>query len=175
MVAYGYGRHIETISPAALVQQSKFSIGGVLFYILTHMALKLSILLQYVRISVMAFEKWLCYGIIAILIAESLAFAGIHLGLCRPFHALWTANVPGAVCLDRSRVLYVQLGVTIAMDFLVLLAPVFTLRHLSLPWTQKLVLVLVLSFGGMCVPHPHMPPFAIPLIRTTLILHTGLA
>jgi len=149
VVLYGYGRHIETVSPSELVQQGKFSLGGVVFYVMTHLALKLSILLQYVRISVMAFEKWLCYAIIVILVGQSLAFVGLHLGICTPFHALWTVNVPGAVCLNRTMIIYMQLGMTIGMDFLVLLAPLFILRHLSLPWIQKLMILIVLSFGGM--------------------------
>ncbi|KAK4164743.1 hypothetical protein QBC43DRAFT_288649 [Cladorrhinum sp. PSN259] len=149
VVIYGYGRHIETISSTELVQQAKFSIPGAVFYIFTHMLLKLSILLQYLRISVMAFEKWICYAIIVVLMSQSFAFAGVHLGMCRPIYASWTADVPGAVCLDRAMVVNMQLGMTIAMDFLVLLAPLFILRHLSLPWTQKLMILVVLSFGGM--------------------------
>lgn len=68
-VINGFGRHIETISAGELVEQGKVAIGGIIFYVLTHMALKLSILLQYVRISVMPFEKRFCYVIIVILIA----------------------------------------------------------------------------------------------------------
>jgi hypothetical protein len=113
------------------------------------MALKLSILLQYVRICVMPFETRLCYALIGILIVQSLTLAGIHLGLCRPFYALWTADVEGAVCLDRTMVYFAQLGITIAMDFLVLVAPLFIIRHLSLPWIPKLMILIVLSFGCM--------------------------
>jgi hypothetical protein len=127
------------------------AIGGIIFYILTHMALKLSILLQYVRISVMPFEKHFCYTIIAILIAQSIAMAVTHLSLCRRFHALWTPNVPGTVCLDRTVVYFAQLGLTIGMDFAVLIAPLFILRHLTLPWIQKIMILVVLSFGGMYV------------------------
>ncbi|KAH6846975.1 hypothetical protein B0I37DRAFT_134899 [Chaetomium sp. MPI-CAGE-AT-0009] len=148
-VINGFGRHIETVSDEELIEQGKVAIGGIIFYILTHMALKLSILLQYVRISVMAFERTICYVIIGILITQSLTLAGIHLGLCRPFYALWTPNVEGAVCLNRATVYYAQLGITIGMDFLVLIAPLFILRHLSLPWTQKFMILIVLSFGGM--------------------------
>jgi len=122
-VINGFGRHIETISAGELVEQGKVAIGGIIFYVLTHMALKLSILLQYVRISVMPFEKRFCYVIIVILIAQSLAMIGTHLALCRPFHALWTPNVPGAVCLNRTMVYYAQLSMTIVMDFGVLVAP----------------------------------------------------
>jgi hypothetical protein len=148
-VVNGFGRHIEFVSAQELVEQGKVAIGGIIFYILTHMALKLSILLQYVRISVMPFEKIFCYTIIAILVAQSLAMAATHLALCRPFHALWTPNVPGTVCLDRTMVYFAQLGLTIGMDFAVLVAPLFILRHLTLPWIQKIMILVVLSFGGM--------------------------
>jgi len=145
----GFGRHVETVTKAELTAQFKVGIGGIIFYILTHLALKLSILLQYVRISVMPFEKRFCYVIIAILVAQSLAMVCTHLALCRPFYSLWTPNVPGVVCLDRTKVYYAQLGMTIVMDFGVLVAPLFILRHLTLPWAQKLMILVVLSFGGM--------------------------
>lgn len=155
-VIYGFGRHIENVSDDELVEQGKVAIGGIIFYILTHMMLKLSILLQYVRISVMRFEKTLCYVIIALLMIQSLTMVGIHLGLCRPFYALWQSNVEGAVCLNRTTVYYAQLGMTLGMDFLVLIAPLFILRHLSLPWIQKFLILIVLSFGGMCVTTPDL-------------------
>ena len=163
----GFGRHIETVSKAELTAQGKVGIGGIIFYILTHLALKLSILLQYVRISVMPFEKRFCYVIIAILVVQSLAMVGTHLALCRPFYALWTPNVPGQVCLDRTKVYYAQLGMTIVMDFAVLVAPLFILRHLRLPWVHKLLILVVLSFGGMyvfCSPLSLQSLHSIPLL-----------
>ncbi|KAK4150483.1 hypothetical protein C8A00DRAFT_36920 [Chaetomidium leptoderma] len=109
-VLNGFGRHIETVSSEELIQQGK-----------------------YARISVILFEKYLCYGLIVVLVVQSLTLCGIHLGLCTPFHALWTPNVPGATCLNRTTVYYVQLSLTIATDFIVLVVPLFILRHLSLP------------------------------------------
>ena len=166
-VVYGFGRHIETVTAAELNVQGRVAVGGILFYILTHMALKLSILLQYVRICVMTFEKRLCYTIIAVLVGQSAAMVGTHLGLCTPFHALWTPNVPGAKCLDRTTVYYAQLGMTIATDFLVLIAPLFILRHLRLPWIQRLFFLVVLSFGGMyaLLCHLFFFPFLPSLFR----------
>ncbi|KAK4169858.1 hypothetical protein QBC43DRAFT_198682 [Cladorrhinum sp. PSN259] len=109
----------------------------------------LSIMLQYVRISVMPFEKWICYAITAIIIAQSLTMGTINFILCTPFHAMWDRKVPGAKCLNITMIWYAQLGLTICTDFLVLTAPLFILRHLRLPWIQKLAISIVLSFGGM--------------------------
>lgn len=120
----------------------KLAIGGIQFYLLTHMALQLSIMLQYARISVLPFERHICYrySIIAIIIAQFLALTVVHLCLCRPLYPLWTPNIPGAVCLDRRTIGYTVLSFNISMDFLVLIAPLFILRHLSLPWVQKLII-----------------------------------
>ena len=116
------------------------------------MFLKLSILLQYLRISVMSLEKRLCQALIVILVAETLALAITHLCLCTPFEALWSSNVPGAKCLNRTVVYFAQLGITIAMDFIILIVPLFILRHLHLKfWRQRLPLSLVLAFGGLYV------------------------
>ena len=101
------------------------------------MFLKLSMLLQYLRISIMPLEKRLCYALIVILVGESLALSITHLCLCTPFEAMWSSNVPGSRCLNRTLVYFVQLGLTIAMDFVILFAPFIILRHLNLSfWTE---------------------------------------
>ena len=123
------------------------------------MAAKLSIMLQYIRISVMPFEKWICYAITAVIVGQCLSMGTVNFVLCTPFPAMWDHGVPGAKCLDITKIWYAQLGMTICTDFLVLTAPVFILRHLRLPWNQKLAISVVLSFGGMwvCFPGPFHP------------------
>jgi hypothetical protein len=147
---YGFGRHQYTVTPFEQMEQSKVGIGGIQLYLWTHFFLKLSILLQYLRISIMPLERRLCYTIIFVLTAETIALSVIHLCLCTPFEAMWTPNLPGAKCLNRTIVYYVQLSITIAMDFIILIAPLFILRHLKLRfWRQRLLLSIVLAFGGL--------------------------
>lgn len=146
---YGFGRHQFTVTPWEQMEQSKVGIGGIQLYLWTHFFLKLSILLQYLRISIMPLERRLCYTIIAVLVGETIALSVTHLCLCTPFEALWTPGLPGAKCLNRTAVYYAQLGITIGMDFVILIAPLFILRHLKLRfWRQRLVLSIVLAFGG---------------------------
>jgi hypothetical protein len=40
---------------------------------------------------------------------------------------------------------------TLVIDFLILLAPLFILRHLHISWQQRALLVMVVGFGGMWV------------------------
>lgn len=113
------------------------------------MFLKLSILLHYVRISVMAFEKRVCYALIGVGLAGSVALFIVSCARCIPFEAIWTPNMPGARCVDPNAYFFAGQGHTLAMDFMILLVPLFILRHLNIPWQQRLLLTIVVGFGGM--------------------------
>ncbi|KAH8696769.1 hypothetical protein GQ44DRAFT_634273 [Phaeosphaeriaceae sp. PMI808] len=109
----------------------------------------LSIMLQYVRISVMPVEKRLCYIIITILVIQNISMIVVQLSLCSPFEALWNRHLPGAKCLNTTTTYTVTLSLIIAMDFSILILPASILRHLTLRWHQKLVIAIVLSFGSL--------------------------
>ena len=97
----------------------------------------------------MPLEKRLCYVLIAILITQSVALIITHMCLCIPFRALWTMNIPGAKCANRTVVYFIRIGFNIAMDFAVLVAPASILRHLHLPWPQMLLIGTFLAFGAV--------------------------
>ncbi|KAM7220299.1 hypothetical protein V8F06_004265 [Rhypophila decipiens] len=148
----GSGRHIEAVSREQMVFQSKISPGVHINYVATHMSLKLSIALHYTRVSVMPFEKRLCYALVALVLGGYTAVLVVQFIRCIPFYAIWTPNVPGAKCLDTTASFLAVQAHTLAMDFIILLVPLVILRHLNIPWRQKVVLVIVLGFGGMaCV------------------------
>jgi hypothetical protein len=121
------------------------------FYGLTHLFLKLSIMLQYLRISVLHCEKRLCYTIIVILIIQHTIFLIINFTLCQPFKALWTPDLPEAKCLNKTASTYAALALIMITDFVILLLPAFILRHLTLRWYQKIGIAIILSFGGLYV------------------------
>lgn len=169
----GAGRHIETVSPAESVRMLKVCLARLLFrhstaqqrttanilgqfvpavyvgYLATHAFLKLSILFQYLRISVMAFEKRLCYFFVAILGCGFLACFILALTTCIPLYALWTRNVPGAVCLNTTITFSASQIWIISMDFIILIGPLFILRHLTIPWPQRVLLGFILALGAM--------------------------
>jgi hypothetical protein len=134
---------------------------------------------QYARISVMAFEKRLCYILIVVLVLQSTGLIVVQFARCSPFEAQWNRHIPGAKCLSLYVVLNVAQSSIIFMDFTILLLPAFILRHLMLQWYQKLPMAAVLSFGGLCVsllyvvdriPGLHIPLFSaciFSLIRLT--------
>ncbi|PVH98923.1 hypothetical protein DM02DRAFT_680744 [Periconia macrospinosa] len=109
----------------------------------------LSISLQYLRISVMRFEKQLCYVLISFVVSQSITYSVLTFTLCTSFEAMRSRHIPGAKCINITVAYSVGLCLTIAMDFAILLLPVLILRHLTLRWYQKLVIAIVLSFGGL--------------------------
>jgi len=147
-VVYGFGRHVEFVSEEDHTNQLKVSIGAIFCYFFTHMLLRLSIILQYLRISVMPFEARLCRALIVFVVAQCVALTIALFLTCIPFEAMWTSNIPGAKCLNRTASYSAQLGLSIGTDFLVLIAPLFILRHLHITWPQRLLLCIVLGFGA---------------------------
>ncbi|KAL8365904.1 hypothetical protein RB595_004604 [Gaeumannomyces hyphopodioides] len=113
------------------------------------MLVKLSILLQYLRISVMRFERVLCYGLLAVLVTAWVVMFIMGFLMCIPLSALWEPNTPGARCLNSTSTYYMALIYNMVMDFLILIAPAFILRHLTVPWYQRVLLGIVLAFGAL--------------------------
>ncbi|KAL8420506.1 hypothetical protein RB594_003338 [Gaeumannomyces avenae] len=145
----GAGRHFETVSPEEWMRIRKFAPCVHISYSAAHFLLKLSIVFQYMRISVMNFEKRLCYALAAILACGFLSFFITSLVLCRPFYAIWTPNVPGAVCINVTVSMTANQIFFFVMDFTILIVPFFILRHLTIPWPQRILLGFVLALGAM--------------------------
>ncbi|KLU83367.1 hypothetical protein MAPG_02429 [Magnaporthiopsis poae ATCC 64411] len=132
----------------AFAQNLQFMPAVCVGYTTTHTLLKLSIVLQYLRICVMRFERYFCYVLMALLGCGFCTFVAASLRSCVPLYALWTPNVPGAQCLSPWWDI-ASLSWIMAMDFIILIGPLFILRHLTIPWPQRVVLGLVLALGTL--------------------------
>lgn len=119
------------------------------FYALVHLFVKLSILFQYLKITVMQFEKRLCYVLISLVVLQGITYSVLTFTLCTPLEAMWNRHIPGAKCVNMTVAYTAGLFLTITMDFAILFLPVIILRHLTLRWYQILVIAIVLSFGSL--------------------------
>ncbi|KAL8409585.1 hypothetical protein RB594_007870 [Gaeumannomyces avenae] len=144
----GNGRHFETVSDAEFTRLRKISPGIYITYSATHLLAKLSIVFQYIRISVMDLEKRFCYALSAILCCGFLASFVLTFVTCIPFYAMWTPNVPGAVCLNTTASFTANQVYLIIMDFAIFVGPFFILRHLTIPWPQRILLGFIISLGA---------------------------
>ncbi|KAM0714444.1 hypothetical protein Q7P37_010231 [Cladosporium fusiforme] len=107
---------------------------------------KISILLQYLRVFVNKHFKIICYVLIAIVSGCSLwaIFSGIF--MCAPIRHFWDKNVEGT-CLNRPGVWYSAAGVNAATDFATAILPLPLVSSLPISRQQKLLLMIVFGFG----------------------------
>ncbi|KAH6649547.1 hypothetical protein F5144DRAFT_553367 [Chaetomium tenue] len=148
-VINGSGQHIETIPLANMTAFAKIGIAVTQLYSLTHFFLKLSVLLQYTRVSVLPSDKRLCHISIAVLCTGYLIFIVLRMFRCTPFHAIWTPGVPGARCIyNNTWFMFASQGWNMIMDFVILLGPLYILRHSNAPLKQRVLLGVLLAFGG---------------------------
>lgn len=148
-----------------VLKQQQVGIALTQLYSLTHFFVKLSVLLQYARVSVLPSDKRLCRISIAVLCTGYLIFIVLRMVRCIPFHALWTHGVPGALCIyNNTWFMFASQGWNMIMDFVILLGPLYILRHSNAPLKQRVLLGVLLALGGSYVtPSPAHPPQHIPV------------
>lgn len=148
-VMYGSGRHFETISPPEFVEFLKVGIVVTQVYSLAHFFLKLSILLQYVRVSVTPIDRRLCQGLIVVLCLGYATFIVMRMVRCIPIQAQWTPNLPGGKCFFNSTwFMFASQVWNMVMDFVMLLVPLLVLRHSRAPLLHRVLIGVVLAFGS---------------------------
>jgi hypothetical protein len=113
------------------------------------MFIKTSILSQYIRISLMRWERRLLYAAIFVVVAEGINWIILLFAGCAPIYAQWRPDVPIAWCINQTVSFYVCSATTISADVFILIMPPILLRHTLFPWRQKLVIGIVLAFGGV--------------------------
>ncbi|KAF2183652.1 hypothetical protein K469DRAFT_505625, partial [Zopfia rhizophila CBS 207.26] len=147
-VKNGMGRHLKTLSQAQIRSCFKALFLSIIAYNLSLVAIKLSILFQYLRICVTITERRVCYGLIGFVIAYGIMtfFSGIF--TCSPVEYFWDKTILGGTCVDQTKLYYANAGLNIASDLALLFLPLLLLRHLMLPLLQKLVITVILAFGG---------------------------
>jgi hypothetical protein len=107
---------------------------------------KISILLQYLRVFVQKHFQIACYVLIGVVTACSLwaIFSGIF--MCAPTRHFWDARVPGK-CMNKLAVNYSAAGVNAATDFATAILPLPLVGTLPISRQQKILLMIVFGFG----------------------------
>ena len=118
-------------------------------YSFCHFFLKLSILLQFTRVSVMPLDRRLFQGAIAINCIGYAVFIVLRAVRCLPFESQWTPGMPGARCFFPSTwFVFASQAWNMVMDFAILLGPLLVLRHSNAPLLQRVLIGVVLAFGA---------------------------
>lgn len=128
----------------------QYQVGVMQFYGLTHFFLKMSIMLQYSRVATLLWEKRLCFAIISVIVTGYLAMQIASLARCVPFAAQWNPKgYPDAKCINSTAFFFATQALNIAMDLVIVFAPLVILRHSSAPLQQRMFFGVALAFGGV--------------------------
>ncbi|WDK10328.1 CFEM domain-containing protein [Colletotrichum graminicola] len=122
-----------------------------IFYLVKHIAAKISICAMYLRILVDRWSRIAVIGLIASLIVQTILFFFLVAFQCTPVQSIWDRSVPG-FCLNIQAISYAGAAFTITYDCIFIVLPLPQLLKLNIPMRKKLALALLLTLGSVaCV------------------------
>lgn len=149
---YGWDKHVWDLTLPELQTGRKASIAGQTLFVLASSTVKMSILVSYFRIAPekSLFRK-LVWATFALVFAAFIVFLVALWVQCIPISSYWTFSADHRDCIPEGPPLVVQSVLNVVTDFMIYALPIPTLFSLSLPWTQRLGLVVLFSVGGVIV------------------------
>ncbi|KAH7633271.1 hypothetical protein B0T09DRAFT_333416 [Sordaria sp. MPI-SDFR-AT-0083] len=148
---YGLGKHALDVDPALVIPMGKAGWYTILYYMLSLLFTKISILLLYIRILSYQHARYLVYLILGIVVATNGVWTLYTVvTACDPLWAFWD---PASVSIPfRCRGVaywYANTGLHIGTDLLLYILPLPVLVKLKVGWGRKIGLFLVLGLGGL--------------------------
>ncbi|KAL7772096.1 hypothetical protein CFE70_002049 [Pyrenophora teres f. teres 0-1] len=145
---YGWDRHAWDLTPHEMMVGRQASIAGQTLFVLASSTVKMSILVSYFRIAPekSLFRK-LVWATFALVFAAFVVFMVALWVQC----IYWELRSDHRDCIPEGPPLVVQSVLNVVTDFMIYALPVPTLFSLSLPWTQRIGLVILFSVGGVIV------------------------
>ncbi|KAH6718755.1 hypothetical protein BKA61DRAFT_596203 [Leptodontidium sp. MPI-SDFR-AT-0119] len=150
---YGLGVHMWDV-PITTFSPPFWIIGLIegVFYGLSFMFVKMSLLLLYFRLSQYPTFRILVYMVIATTVTYSLLGSFQFLFNCRPIAKSWDITITYGSCIEVSKILAVHGGLNIATDIAMLILPIVMVRKLQLPRREKVALAgLVMTGTLVCI------------------------
>jgi hypothetical protein len=112
------------------------------------MAVKASLLFQYLRFFVHRKYRLAAWGMLGVIIIGGVILSALQMFQCRPVAYLWDKTLSGT-CTKAQAEWYTNAGFNLATDIACLALPIPVLLRLQLPKKQKISLVLVFLLGGL--------------------------
>ncbi|KAK5656712.1 hypothetical protein OQA88_4259 [Cercophora sp. LCS_1] len=147
---YGLGRHILDVPPGFMVPMARAGWYTILWYMLSLLFTKISILLLYIRILSYQHARYAVYAILAIVILTNGAWTFVTvITACLPLHAFWDRPTmrPETYYCRPVVYWYANTGLHIATDVLLYVLPLPVIVNLQIKLRQKLVLYAVFALG----------------------------
>ncbi|TGO08978.1 hypothetical protein BTUL_0184g00250 [Botrytis tulipae] len=124
----------------------KWFFAAQLLYKIASCFTKISICLFYLRIFPSKNFRIATFVTIGIVIAYSIAAVSATIWSCNPIEKSWNKALPGS-CIQIGNVWYSTSVMAIVTDLIIIVLPIYQIRRLQLPLSQKFGLVLMFSLG----------------------------
>ncbi|EUC45546.1 hypothetical protein COCMIDRAFT_95210 [Bipolaris oryzae ATCC 44560] len=149
---YGWDRHAWDLKPHEMMVGRQASMAGQTLFVLASSTIKMSILVSYFRIAPekSVFRK-LVWATFALVFAAFVVFLVALWVQCIPISSYWKLNADHRDCIPEGPPLVVQSVLNVVTDFMIYALPIPTLFSLSLPWSQRIGLIVLFSVGGLIV------------------------
>jgi hypothetical protein len=123
---------------------------GNLLYPLSLLTVKFSILILYLRILSSVFLQRLCYAAI-VLVALLCGFTLFNtIFTCVPVAAYWDYPAhSNAWCWPQPVTMWVNIGIHLFTEVMILVLPMPFLISLDVPWRRKICVILLFALGVM--------------------------
>ncbi|KUJ11052.1 PTH11-like integral membrane protein [Mollisia scopiformis] len=146
-VKYGLGKHQNTLSAADFEEILKCLWVSILFYNISLICTKASIILQYLRVFVGPRIRIACWTALAIVVAYFIQAIITSIWTCVPIYAFWDLSITGH-CIDRKFLWFFNAAFNIFTDLLIITLPMPVLKSLRLPIRQKIGLMMIFALGA---------------------------
>ena len=150
-VPNGSGKDVWTVPFHQIDEFGKWFLFMAVQYFLNLAALKLSLLLFYLRIFSSTGMRRLLWATVVFDILYGIAFALVALLQCRPMQYFWLQwdGQHQGTCINVNAVGWANAGISIAMDFWMLALPLSQLHGLQLNWKKKIGVGLMFFVGTL--------------------------
>jgi hypothetical protein len=151
IVPNGSGKDVWTVPFYQIDEFGKWLLFIEVQYFLDLAALKLSLLLFYLRIFPSTTMKRLLWATVVFDIIYGIAFTLVGLLQCRPISYFWLQwdREHQGTCVNVNAVGWANAGISIALDFWMLALPLSQLRGLQLHWKKKVGVALMFFVGTL--------------------------
>jgi len=152
-VKYGTGQHAAVIPPADIPVGLKWWWACEPVYVLSNMALKLSIGIMLMRIAVSTIHKAIIWTVMVVHTAYGTFFFFLFVLQCRPSAYFWTRYTGGkGTCIDPNITVSATYGysaVSCWTDWTMAILPVFLIWNLQMNIRTKISVALILGMGAI--------------------------
>lgn len=146
---HGAGRHLWDMTGNTFVSWLKCIWVNEIIYNPTIFAIKLSILLLYLRIfNPIRWSYIILHIMLWINLAAYLSGLLVELFQCNPIQKVWYPKWPGH-CIDQKLLQLFGAGFNIVSDVSLLILPIWSVWNLQTDRKRKLGLIFIFAFGGL--------------------------